>query len=93
MILGFKHKGLRRLFEEDRATGVSPAHADKLRDILTALNAATRPGHMDLPGFRLHPLKGARAGVWAVTVSGNWRVTFRFDGDGNAIDADYLDYH
>ena len=93
MIRSFRHKGLRRLFEEDRIAGISPAHAEKLRDILTALNGAARPEQMDFPGFRLHPLKGRRKGEWAVTVSGNWRVTFAFDDEGDAVDVDYLDYH
>jgi toxin HigB-1 len=67
-------------------------HADKLRDILARLDAATSAGDMDLPGFRLHPLKGDMKGFWSVTVRANWRVIFRFD-DHDAFDVDYLDYH
>jgi proteic killer suppression protein len=70
---------------------VNPEQIGKLRNILATLNAAPTVGHMDLPGFRLHPLKGRMKGFWAVTVRSNWRVTFRFD-DG-AEDVDYVDYH
>jgi proteic killer suppression protein len=93
VILSFKHKGLRRFFESGSRAGIRPEHEERLQDILTALNAATKPGHMDLPGFRLHPLKGSRAGSWAVTVRANWRVTFRFDHLGRPADVDYEDYH
>jgi proteic killer suppression protein len=91
MIKNFRHKGLRRLFEQGDSSGVNPEHMDKLRDILATLHAAPDVAHMDLPGFRLHPLKGASNGFWAVTVRANWRVIFRFDGD--AEDVDYVDYH
>ena len=91
MIRTIRHKGLKRLFEQDDPTGVNPEHADKLRDILATLQAAPSVAHMDLPGFRLHPLKGRMKGFWAVTVRANWRVIFRFDGD--AEDVDYVDYH
>ena len=63
-----------------------------MRDILVRLNASAAPDDMDLPGFRMHPLKGAYARFWAVTVRANWRVIFRFE-DGHAVDVDYLDYH
>ncbi|MDE0712990.1 MAG: type II toxin-antitoxin system RelE/ParE family toxin [Rhodospirillales bacterium] len=63
-----------------------------MRDILARLNASPRPDDMDLPGFRLHPLKGNLAGFWAVTVRANRRIVFRFE-DGHALDVDYLDYH
>jgi toxin HigB-1 len=71
---------------------VAPEHVEKLRDILALLDRSHRPSDMDIPGFRLHPLKGALKGHWAVWVSGNWRVTFRFE-EGEAVDLDYLDYH
>ena len=71
---------------------VAPAHVGKLRDILAALDLSRGPEGMNVPGFRLHELKGSRKGRWAVTVSGNWRVTFRFE-DGSAIDVDDVDYH
>jgi toxin HigB-1 len=92
MIRTIRHKGLKQLFELDGSSGVNPEHADKLRDILATLHAAPEVAHMDLPGFRLHPLKGRMRGFWAVTVRANWRVIFRFD-DGHAEDVDYVDYH
>jgi proteic killer suppression protein len=93
MIRTFRHKGLRRLYEADDSRGVSPDHAAKLRDVLARLDVARGgPDDMDLPGFRLHPLKGALKGFWAVTVRANWRVIFRFDGQ-HAADVDYVDYH
>jgi proteic killer suppression protein len=91
MIKTIRHKGLKRLFEDDDPRGVNPEHVEKLRDILATLHAAPNVTHMDLPGFRLHPLKGQMKGLWAVTVRANWRVTFRFDRD--AEDVDYVDYH
>jgi proteic killer suppression protein len=92
MIKTFRHKGLKRLFERDDPSGVNPEHASKLRDILATLHAAPAVAHMDLPGFRLHPLKGRMKGTWAVTVRANWRVIFQFRA-GNAEDVDYVDYH
>jgi len=71
---------------------ILPEHREAVRDILVRLNASAAPGDMDLPGFRLHPLRGDYAGFWAVTVRANWRVIFRFQ-DGHAVDVDYLDYH
>ena len=71
---------------------IDPRHRDAVRDILARLNASADPHDMDLPGFRLHPLKGDLAGFWAVTVRANWRIVFRFE-DGHAADVDYLDYH
>lgn len=91
MIKSFRHKGLQRLFDDDNPRGVNAEHVAKLRNILAALHAAPTVEHMNLPSFRLHPLKGAFNGFWAVTVRANWRVIFRFD-DG-AHDVDYLDYH
>ena len=92
MIVSIRHKGLRRLYEQDDSRGVNSEHAERLRDILARLDAATAPADLDLPGFRLHPLKGERKGFWAVTVRANWRVIFRF-ADHNAADVDYVDYH
>jgi proteic killer suppression protein len=71
---------------------VAGEHLDKLRDILAVLDRSSGPKDMDLPGLRLHSLKGGLKGRYAVSVSGNWRVTFRFEG-GRAVDVDYLDYH
>lgn len=92
MIRGFRHKGLRGFFERGAVAGVRPEHASRLRLILSRLDSAIAPMDMQLPGLRLHPLKGRHRGWWAVDVSGNWRVIFRFEGK-NAVDVDYLDYH
>jgi toxin HigB-1 len=92
MITAIRHKGLRRLHETDDPRGVMADHADKLRRILARLDASRTAADMDLPGYRLHPLKGALAGFYAVTVNGNWRVIFRFE-QGSATDVDYIDYH
>jgi proteic killer suppression protein len=92
MIVGFRHKGLKRLFQTGDGKGVSPDHAAKVARILGRLEEALQVGDMNLPGFRLHPLKGDLAGFWSVAVSGNWRVVFRFE-DGNASDVDLIDYH
>jgi len=92
MIKSFKHKGLRRLYETGSTSGVQASHVKRLRMQLTALDTAQTIADMDLPGFRLHPLKGELSGRWSITVSGNWRLTFEFQ-DGNAYVLDYEDYH
>lgn len=92
MIRSFKHKGLARFFETGSKAGIQSAHAERLRLVLGLLNAAARAEDLALPGLRLHPLKGARKGTWAVWISGNWRITFRFDG-ADADVVDYEDYH
>ena len=92
MIRSFKHKGLARFFETGSKSGIQAQHAERLRLILGRLSAAIAPEDMGLPGLRLHPLKGPRKGVWAVWVSGNWRVTFKFT-DRDAEVVDYEDYH
>jgi toxin HigB-1 len=92
VIRSIRHKGLKRLYEDDDHGGVVSQHVDRLRDILVRLDASATVTDMDLPGFRLHPLKGEMKGFWAVTVRANWRVIFRF-ADGDAFDVDYLDYH
>lgn len=92
VIKSFRHKGLERLFNDGSKKGIQPQHAEKLTDILDRLDAAAAVGDMDYPGSGLHPLKGPRSGEWAVKVSGNWRVVFRFE-DGDAYVVDYLDYH
>ncbi len=81
MITSFVHKGLRKFYESGSKAGIQPEHAGKLRRILTALDVATVPDDVDLPGFNLHDLKGEREGDWSVTVRANWRVTFRFTGN------------
>ena len=93
MVIGsFKHKGLRNLFEDDEGRKVDANQVDRLRLILSALDQAGEAQDMNQPTFRLHPLKGGRKGVWAVTVRANCRVTFRFEG-GDACDVDLEDYH
>ena len=92
VIKSFKHKGLKKLFEEDIRSGVQSEQAEKLLDILDRLNAASDVQDMRYPGSRLHQLKGRRKGEWTVSVSGNWRVTFNFEG-GDAYNVNYEDYH
>ncbi len=92
MIVSFRHKGLKLLFEEGNRRRVLPDYADKIERILARLEEASEVGNMDLPGFRLHPLKGDLADFWSVTVSGKWRIVFRFEG-GHASDVDLIDYH
>ena len=92
MIRSIRHKGLKRLYEDDDPRGVFAEHVEKLGDILAQLDAARTVADMDLPGFRLHPLKGELKGLWAVTVRANWRVIFRW-ADGDVFDVNYIDYH
>ena len=92
MILSFRHKGLKRLFEKEDTRRLPHPDVPKIERILARLDEATEVDHMRLPGFRLHPLKGDRKGFWSVTVRANWRIIFRFD-DGHAHDVDYLNYH
>ena len=92
MIVGFRHAGLKALYQGRTPRKVSPQHLGKLQRILSALDQAEKAADLDLPGFRLHALKGTPKGTYAVQVSGNWRVTFRFDGI-NVTDVDYMDYH
>ena len=90
--LTFRHKGLKLLYDTGTTSGVDPRHSKKLRRILLFLGRSSKPIDMNLPGFNLHGLKGRLEGHYAVSVSGNWRVTFRFE-NGRACDIDYLDYH
>lgn len=92
MIKSFKHKGLEKFFCNDNRSGINAKHAPRLGRILDRLDASVRPHDMNLPSYKLHELKGKQKGTWSVWVSGNWRVTFRFDG-ADAIDVDYRDYH
>ena len=85
MIKSFKHQGLKKLYDRRTTRRVAAEHVKKLRDILGVLDQSGGPGDMDLPGFRLHALGGNMKGYYAVSVSGNWRVTFRFEG-GSAVD-------
>lgn len=92
MITSFRHKGLRKYFESGSLAGIQPAHANRLKMQLAALDTAQVIEDMDIPGFRLHPLKGSERGRWPIWVNGNWRVTFGFE-NGNAFVLDYEDYH
>ena len=92
MIKSFKHKGLRLFFETGKSAGIQAQHVKKLRMQLAAIETAQVLDDIDLPGFSLHPLKGERSGIWSISVSGNWRVTFEFR-DGNAYILNYEDYH
>jgi toxin HigB-1 len=92
MIQSFRHRGLKRLFERGDPAQVRADMRDKIENILVLLNRASTPQTMDLPGFRLHPLKGELRGFWAVTVRANWRIIRRFDGP-DTIDVDLIDYH
>lgn len=92
MIQSFKHKGLKRLFENDDGSKIQPEHVRRLKRILASLDVADSPEQLDAPGWDLHKLKGKLKGFYAVRVSGNWRVIFRFEGE-DAFDVDYLDYH
>ena len=88
----FRHKGLRRFFEDGTKSGIQPKHADRLRLQLAALDTAQTIDDMDIPGYRLHPLKGRMKGRCSISVSGNWWLTFEFE-DGNVNILDYEDYH
>ena len=92
MIRSFRHKGLKGLFKDDDRSKLNAQDVDKIRRILARLDSSRAPRDMAVPGFALHPLKGDKKGLWAVTVRANWRVTFRFDGE-DAADVDLTDYH
>ena len=92
MIVRFRHKGLRRLYERGDRRFVAARRVGKIERILARLDVASEPADMNLPGFRLHPLRGDLAGFWAVSVSGNWRIIFRFEA-GDVRDVDLVDYH
>ena len=90
MIESFRHKGLKKFYEEDDSRKLPPAMVERIRDILTALDAALAVEELNRPSFRLHPLKGALKGNWAVTVRANWRIVFRFS-NGAVSDVDFID--
>jgi toxin HigB-1 len=92
MIRSFRHRGLKRLYEHGEPAQVGADMLTKVENILAVLDRATEPGHMDLPGFHLHKLKGDLRGFWAVTVRANWRIIWRFEG-ADATDIDLIDYH
>jgi proteic killer suppression protein len=92
MIRTFRHKGLNAFFTKDDAGKLNHSWVPRIRRLLDRLDSSKQPRDMNLPGFGFHPLKGNRKGSYSVTVSGNWRITFRFDGE-NAVDVDLEDYH
>ena len=92
MIRTFRHRGLKRLFEEGDRSKLRADQADRIEDALAHLDRAGKPRDLDLPGYRLHALKGPLKGVWSISISGNWRITFRLL-DGDAFDVDLVDYH
>ena len=92
MIKSFKHKGLEKFYETGSSRGIQPNHVTKLRMQLAALDTAQSIEDIDIPGYRLHSLKGSRKGTWSITVNANWRLTFEFT-DGNVFILNYEDYH
>jgi proteic killer suppression protein len=92
MLRRFRHRGLKRLYANDDRGGLNAEHVDKIARVLALLNRAARPQDMNLPSFRLHPLKGDLIGFWSVTIRANWRIIFRFE-DGDVTDVDLIDYH
>ena len=92
MIKSFRHRGLQRFFETGNKSGIQAAHATKLRLLIAALDQAVRPEDLSAKSWGLHPLKGELKGHWALTVNGNWRVVFAFEGQ-NAVRVDYRDHH
>jgi len=92
VIKSFRHKGLERYFLNGKKSGIQPSHADRLSRQLAVLNRATCPEDVNLSGWRLHPLQGDLKDHWSITVSGNWRLTFRFEQE-DVILLDYQDYH
>jgi proteic killer suppression protein len=92
VIKSYRHKGLQKFAETGSKAGIRPEHAARLRNLLTALDAAAAPDDLNAPGYNLHPLHGSLKDHWSVWVSGNWRITFTFERT-DVILVDYLDYH
>ncbi len=92
MIRSFRHRGLKRMYERGDANRVGPELSDRGALALADLDDACKPSDLDLPGYRLHLLKGHLKGHWSISISGNWRMTFRLE-DGDAYDVDLVDYH
>jgi proteic killer suppression protein len=92
MIRTFRHRGLKRLFHDGNPSGVRAEQRARVSDVMANLDTALRPSDVDLPGYRLHALKGERKGFWSITINGNWRITLRFL-DGDCFDVDLVDYH
>ena len=92
MIRSFRHRGLRRLYERGDPSRIGADQLDRITQALADIDAASKPSDIDLPGYRLHPLRGTLQGRWSISISGNWRMTFRF-ADGDVYDVDLVDYH
>lgn len=92
MIRTFRHRGLKRLYQQGDASRIRADQVSRIEDVLAHLDAAASPADLDLPGYRLHRLKGKLKGFWSVTISGNWRIIFRFT-DRDAFDVELVDYH
>ena len=92
MIRSFRHRGLRRLYERDDPSRMGADQLDRITLALADLDVASKPNDLDLPGYRLHPLRGDQKGLWSISISSNWRITFRFE-DGDVYDANLVDYH
>ena len=92
VIRTFRHRGLKRLFQEGDPSRIRADQVSRIADVLAHLDRARHPSDLDLPGYRLHPLKGDLKGMWSVTISGNWRMIFRLE-NGDAFDVDLVDYH
>ena len=92
MIKSFRRRGLRRLYERGERNRIDPSIANKVETAIGLLDVAESSRDVDLPGYRLHPLTGNLRGFWSIRVSGNWRITFRFE-DGDVYDVDLVDYH
>jgi proteic killer suppression protein len=92
MIRTFRHRGLKHLFQDGDASKVRADQVGRIADVLAHLDTALRPADVDLPGYRLHPLKGDRKGYWSISISGNWRIVFGFE-DGDVFEVDLVDYH
>ena len=92
MIRTLRHRGLKRLYERGDLGKVRADQAERIKLALADLDEASRPADLDLPGYRLHPLRGELKGFWSISISANWRIVFRFE-EGDAYDVDLVDYH
>ncbi len=92
MIISFKHKGLKKLYEKGDRSGIKPTMVARVEEVLTVLDAADKPEEANLPGYRLHPLTGDKKGFWSIKVTGNYRIIFGFDGEA-FTKLDLIDYH
>jgi len=92
MIRNFRHRGLRRFYEDDDRRELNAQHVEKIARVLERLARASEPAHLNLPGWRLHPLKGDLAAYWSITIQANWRIIFKFVGP-DISDVDLIDYH